>query len=123
MSSKYAQGKHTLAECDRCGFRYKRKTLKELVVNEAPTNLQVCTQCWEEDHPQYKVGKYPVVDPQAIMNPRPDRSLTYTGGDYSSRDFQWGWNPVGGSRGFDDGLTPNVLVLNAYVGTVTVQIT
>jgi len=123
MSSKYAQGKHTIAECDRCGFRYKRKTLKELVVNEAPTNLQVCNECWEADHPQYKVGKYPVVDPQAIMNPRVDRSLSFEGGDYTSRDFQWGWNPVGGSSGFYSQLTPNTLVLTTYIGTVTVTTT
>ena len=42
-----------------------------------------------------------------------------TGG---SRDIQWGWNPVGGSRLFDAGLTPNYLALAAQVGTVTIQI-
>jgi hypothetical protein len=39
-----------------------------------------------------------------------------------SRVYQWGWNPVGGARGFDDVLTPNYLVLYAEVGTVTIQI-
>ena len=110
MSSKYAQGKHTIAECDRCGFRYKRKTLRELVVNEAPTNLQVCNDCWEADHPQYKVGKYPVVDPQAVMNPRPDRSLEYTGAPTASRGITWGWNPLLGTQS------------SGTVGTVTVTV-
>lgn len=110
MSSKYAQGKHTLAECDRCGFRYKRKTLKELVINEAPTNLQVCTQCWEEDQPQYKVGKYPVVDPQAIMNPRPDRSLNYQNVVTSSRYIPGTFNPLSGVQS------------SGTVGTVTVTV-
>ena len=96
MSSKYAQGKHTIAECDRCGFGYKRKTLKELVVNEASTNLQVCPECWEADHPQYKVGKYPVVDPQAVMNPRPDRSLGYVNVSTSSRYIPGTFNPLSG---------------------------
>jgi len=43
-----------------------------------------------------------------------------TGG---SRDIQWGWNPVGGSRAYDDLLTPNYLALSAQVGTVSVTTT
>ena len=39
-----------------------------------------------------------------------------------SRDIQWGWNPVGGARGFDAALTPNYLLLGAQIGTVTIQI-
>jgi hypothetical protein len=40
-----------------------------------------------------------------------------------SRQFQWGWNPVGGSSSFDAALTPNDLVLNIQIGTVTVSTT
>jgi hypothetical protein len=40
-----------------------------------------------------------------------------------SRVFQWGWNPVGGSSGFDAPLTPNYLVAATFVGTVTVTTT
>ena len=29
MPSKYASGKHSIAECDRCGQRYKLKELKK----------------------------------------------------------------------------------------------
>ncbi len=77
-----------------------------------------------------------------MRNPRPDRSyyqsglsglqLTNTNStaadangfpEQGSRVFQWGWNPVGGARGPDDGLTPNYLVLNVEVGTVTVTTT
>lgn len=119
-AQKFASGKHTIAECDRCGFRFKRVELKELIVRTKPTDLQVCPQCWEPDHPQNMQGMYPVTDPQAARNPRVDKSLSFSGGNYSSRDFQWGWNPVGGAR---DALTPNNLALTANVGTVTVQIT
>ena len=122
-AQKFASGKHTIAECDRCGFRFKRVQLKELIVRTKPTDMQVCPQCWEPDHPQTLQGMYPVTDPQAARNPRVDKSLSFDGGDYSSRDFQWGWNPVGGSRGFDDLLTPNDLVATGFTGTVTVQIT
>jgi hypothetical protein len=72
---------------------------------------------------------YPVDDPQAVRNPRPDRSYEisgllsdgYLGG--GSRIFQWGWNPVGGSSSFDAALTPNNLAMSVQIGTVTVVTT
>ena len=30
MGSPFARGKRAIAECDRCGFRYKLKELKSL---------------------------------------------------------------------------------------------
>jgi hypothetical protein len=72
---------------------------------------------------------YPVEDPQAVRNPRPDTTY-YSAGVGSdgyltggSRVFQWGWNPVGGASSFDTALTPNDLILNIQVGTVTVTTT
>ena len=123
MSSKFASGKNAISECDRCGQRYKLTALKEIVVRTSKTNVMVCPECWESDHPQNMQGMYPVTDPQAARNPRGDKSLSFEGGDYTSRDIQWGWNPVGGARGFDAGTTPNVLALTGEVGTVTVTIT
>jgi len=72
---------------------------------------------------------YPVNDPQAVRNPRPDNTYTTSGVNVDnnlsggSRVFQWGWYPVGGSRGIDDGLTPNNLALGITLGTVTVSTT
>ena len=120
MSNKFAGGKHAISECDRCGQRYKLTALKELVVRTRKTNVMVCPTCWDGDHPQNMQGMYPVEDPQGLRNPRTDKSRAFTGGDYSSRGIQWGWNPVGGARFFDTALTPNALALRAYVGTVTV---
>jgi hypothetical protein len=40
-----------------------------------------------------------------------------------SRVFQWGWAPVGGARADDAGITPNDLVINVQIGTVTVTTT
>jgi hypothetical protein len=71
---------------------------------------------------------YPVDDPQALRNPRPDRSYVASGLDtlgypgQGSRDFQWGWYPVGGASQFDAVLTPNYLVGTTSVGTVTVTV-
>jgi hypothetical protein len=72
MSSKFASSKRAIAECDICGFRYKLKQLKELIVKDTPTQILACMECWNPSHPQLKLGTFPVEDPQAIRNPRPD---------------------------------------------------
>jgi hypothetical protein len=124
MPSNFASGKYAIAQCDRCNFRFKLKELKTLVIKTKNVNILVCNECWEPDQPQLQLGMYPVNDPQAVRNPRPDNSYIVSGldidGDPSggSRIFQWGWNPVGGSR--DSGLTPNDLILQVQLGTVTV---
>jgi hypothetical protein len=138
MGNRFASGKKSIAMCDRCGQQFKLKRLKEEIIKTKRYNLLVCDECWDPDHPQLQLGMYPVDDPQAVRNPR--RDTTYqTAGTNSleinlanpesgvptggSRDIQWGWNPVGGSRANDDGLTPNYLVAITSVGTVTVQVT
>jgi len=129
MGNRFASGKNSIAECDRCGFRYKLTALKKLVVKTKVYDLKVCPECWEPDQPQLLLGMYPVDDPQGVRDPRPDLSYQvsglladgYSGG--GSRVFQWGWNPVGGASGFDTLLTPNNLVLAVEIGTVTVSVT
>ena len=127
MPSKFASGKYAIAQCDRCNFRFKLKELKSLTIKTKKVNILVCPECWEPDQPQLQLGMYPVNDPQAVRNPRPDNSYIVSGldveGDPSggSRVFQWGWAPVGGSR--DGGLTPNDLQLSITLGTVTVAVT
>ena len=124
MPNQFSSGKFAIAECDRCGQRFKLKQLKSLTIKTKKVNILVCPECWEPDQPQLQLGMYPVNDPQAVRNPRPDVSYLVSGldvdGDPSggSRVFQWGWNPVGGSR--DGGLTPNNLNLQVTLGTVTV---
>ena len=129
MGNRFASGKNAISECDRCGQRFKLKVLKTEIIKTKNYNLLVCPECWDPDHPQLQLGMYPVDDPQALRNPRPDRSYQvsglladgYSGG--GSRIFQWGWNPVGGSSSFDAALTPNNLALEVELGTVTVSVT
>lgn len=127
MPSKFASGKYAIAQCDRCNFRFKLKELRSLTIKTKKVNILVCPECWEPDQPQLQLGMYPVNDPQAVRNPRPDNSYIVSGldveGDPSggSRIFQWGWAPVGGAR--DGGLTPNDLQLSITLGTVTVAVT
>ena len=127
MGNRFASGKYSIAECDRCGQRYKLKQLKFEVIKTKLYQLKVCDECWDPDQPQLQLGMFPVDDPQAVRQPRPDLSyeasgldiLGYPGG--GSRDTQWGWNPIGGSSLNDSGLTPNNLIAKTYVGTVTIS--
>ena len=120
MSSRFASAKNALAMCDVCGFQYKLHELRILVRKGVSTNIKACRTCWDQDHPQLKLGMYPGDDPQAVRNPRPDTSLGESG-DHSSRGLQWGWNPVGG-KDFHN-LTPDDLVATGSVGDVTVSTT
>lgn len=126
MPNRFASGKYAIAICDNCGFQFKLKKLKTQVVKTKRINDKVCPECWSPDHPQLQLGMYPVEDPQALRQPRRDTTYITSGitSDGSlgggSRVIQWGWNPVGGSRDFDDALTPNDLVAVGNVGTVTI---
>jgi len=142
VGNRFSSGKNSIAECDRCGFRFKLTSLRRETVKTKIREILVCSSCYDPDQPQLMLGMYPVDDPQGVRDPRPD--LTYrvsgrtglqialtnspsidaqgvVGG--GSRIFQWGWAPVGGSRANDDGLTPNDLVSAVEIGIVSVVTT
>ena len=126
MSNRFANGRKAFGFCDLCGFRFDLKRLKNLVVKTKQTEIKACPQCWTPDQPQLQLGMYPISDPQAIRNPRPDTNTWYQSGVNALGNvsegmlvIQWGWNPVGGSSYFTDPLTPNTLVGVGEVGTVT----
>jgi len=142
MPSRFASGKYAIAECDRCAGRYMLKELRKQIVKTKLYNIKVCPSCWDPDQPQLSLGLYPVNDPQAVREPRPDVSYQVSGSSGlqidltnnntedgfgypsgGSRIIQWGWNPVGGSSYFDAALTPNNLALSVQLGTVTISTT
>lgn len=142
MPNRFASGKFAIAECDRCGQRYMLKQLKKLTIKVKQVSIKVCPECWEPDQPQLSLGLYPVDDPQAVREPRPDVSYKVSGTsglqisdtndntpnavgfpEGGSRVFQWGWQPVGGASGEDAGLTPNFLAAQSAVGNVTITVT
>lgn len=88
MTVRYAKGKLAFGFCDTCGQRYDLKYLNVQIVAGRQTNVKNCPYCLDKDHPQYFVGRVPVNDPQALLNPRPDTAQV------ESREL-WGWNPVG----------------------------
>jgi hypothetical protein len=127
MGNRFASGKNAIAICDRCGFRFKLKELKREILKTKTRSDLVCPSCFDPDQPQLQLGMYPVDDPQAVRNPRRDTTYVTAGVNIAgfttggSRDIQWGWNPVGGARFFEDELTPNYLVLTTAVGQVTIS--
>lgn len=143
MPNRFASGKWAISQCDRCGFRYKLKQLRKLVIKTKNVNILVCPSCWEPDQPQLQLGMYPVDDPQALRNPRPDTTyyeagltglqeetqgevpsenvLAFGTPSGGSRVIQWGWNPVGLNNPLGLSGLPNTLLATGSIGTVTVE--
>ena len=125
MTTMFTSGKFAIAECDRCGFRYKLNTLKKLVIKGKINSIKVCSECWEKDQPQLHLGETPVNDPQAVREPRRDNSYYQSGYDVNgfpsggSRQIQWGFNPVGMRYDFNE--TPNALQSTGVVNSVTIS--
>ena len=142
MPSKFASGKRAIAECDICGQRYLLKELKPIVIKTKMTNILACPTCWSPDQPQLQLGMYPVNDPQALRNPRPDNSYYQAGltglqiftvnpsnpedadsfgtPSEGSRIIQWGWNPVGLNNPLQLSGLVDTLVGTGAIGVVSV---
>lgn len=124
--TRYAQGKKAIAECDICGFQVRLHTLRKLVVNLQTTNLMACKECFNPDHPQYQVGRYPVVEAEAVRDPRPDTTYLQSGLNSNdnpsegSRVINWGWAPVGFNNPLGLSGLVDTLIGNGAVGTVSV---
>ena len=69
----YAVGKHSLAQCDRCGFVYKYLDMKM-----EWNGLKVCYECYEPKQPQLR-PIYTPTDPEALQQPRPTEPAPTTG--------------------------------------------
>lgn len=125
MPNQFSSGKFAIAQCDRCGFRFKLSVLKKEVIKTKKYDLKVCPECWDPDHPQLQLGMYPVEDPQAVREPRRDSSYYQSGIDSNgfpsggSRQIQWGWNPVGMKYDFNE--TPNALKSIGVTNSVTIN--
>lgn len=100
MGQRFASNKRAIALCDVCGFQYKLKELRNLIVKGRDTNVKACQECWDPDHPQLHLGEYPVDDPQALRDPRPDNA------EYAQSRAQI--------------IPVRAVVTTGFVGTVTV---
>ena len=79
----YARAKKALGLCDRCGFTYKLNTLRYEIYDGIRNGLRVCSECFDVDQPQLKLGQVNTSDNQALFDPRVDTgreaSTTYFG--------------------------------------------
>lgn len=113
MTVKYAKGKLAFGFCDTCGQRYDLKELKVQIVAGRATNIKNCMYCLDKDQPQYFLGRVPINDPQALLNPRPDTAQD------ASRVL-WGWNPVGNNAVEASGQVGVItLILNGFYSPIT----
>ena len=87
---KYATGKHAFGFCDRTGFRYKLKDLKQEFVGGSRTGFLVGKDVWDKDQGQNFQGRYNF-DAQALLA-RPDQNLE------ESRRMS-AFDPVGNGNG------------------------
>ena len=86
--SKTAKGSKAFGFCDRTGFRYPLKDLREQYINQKPSGLMVGKDVLDIDQEQLQLGQVDANDPQTLDNPRPDQNLR------ESRAMA-SWNPVG----------------------------
>lgn len=106
MTQQFAAGKRAFGFCDRCGFRADLKRLAYQVVNQKPTGLKVCQVCNDKDQPQLQLGRFPINDPVALYQPRPDTSKGFG---------LFGWNPVGNPATYLTGSVGRVGVTTSIV--------
>lgn len=118
MSVPYAKGRWAFGFCDRCGFRADLAKLYLQPVKGRNTNLKVCRECLDKDHPQLFLGMFPINDPQALYNPRPDIAKVQS-------EALFGWqdvvplmenNSVGGIVG------NNAVYVQCLIGQVFIEI-
>lgn len=103
MATQFASSQKALGVCDVCGFTFRLRELRNLIEKGRNTNLKACRECWNPDQPQLRLGEFPVNDPQALRDPRPDS------------------NQYAQSRALI--LPMKSVVGTGFVGTVTVNIT
>ena len=107
MATRFASAKKALGVCDVCGFTYKLRELRNVVEKNRDTNIKACPECWDPDQPQLMLGSFPVDDPQALRDPRPDNN------QYAASRAQ----VIPARSAEDSGST----VSTGFIGQVTVQ--
>ena len=119
MTVPFAKGKRAFGFCDRCGFRYDLTQLNFQPVKARNTNLKVCRECLDKDHPQLFLGMFPINDPQALRDPRPDTAKV-------ASEALFGWIEVGGMSSQIGNVTGivgnNAVFCQGQIGTVFIEI-
>jgi len=104
-----ATGKHALGTCDRCGQVYKLNELRRETQNFTTLNNRICPECFDPDHPQYRVAKLRFWDEISVQDPRAQDGL----------DQGYNWRDLFGNVTVPSGLRTSG---TGAVSTVTVVI-
>ena len=72
----FARAPRAWGICDRCGQRFLMNSLRAETVGGNMKANRVCDSCYDPDHPQNWLGKFPIYDPQALRVARPDIAET-----------------------------------------------
>jgi hypothetical protein len=72
--AKFASEKNATGNCDRCDFEYPLYKLRKEIDNLTKQNLRVCPECFDDDHPQNRLGRINIDENPGLRDPRPDRS-------------------------------------------------
>lgn len=75
MPNRFARGEKAFGFCAVCGHRCDLSKMQPQVLKQKTTSSFRCPECLDSDHPQLMLGTFPIDDPQALRNPRPDPSL------------------------------------------------
>lgn len=108
----YAKGKYAFGFCDRTGFRYPLRDLVPEFQNGVRTGFLVGRDVFDPDQPQNFLGRVKINDPQSLLNPRPDTSLS------ESRAL-FGFDPVGNPSTFLEGSVGRVTITTGETQGVT----
>ena len=109
----YAGAKKALGEGDRCGFTYKLNELRYEVQDKVRNGLRVCRDCFDEDHPQLRIGDVDASDVQSLFDARVDK------GEEESTSY-FSFNPIGGGLNVFGSSTMG-LKMTGDVGKLTVS--
>jgi len=82
---RYASGKKAYGFSDRSGFRYALNDLVYEYRDGKRTGMRVGRDEVDIDHPQLRLGRTKVDDPQSLFDPRPD----------TATESLFGFDPVG----------------------------
>lgn len=88
MGGIFARGTWAYGNCDRCAQRWPLNELKFEVRNQVLTKTRTCPDCFDPDHPQNRLGRLKIRDPQALIDARPEVGIENSRGLF-------GWSPVG----------------------------
>jgi hypothetical protein len=116
MPSRFSSGKNAIAQCDICGFRFKLSQLKSLTIKTKRVNILACSECWNPDHPQLKIGMYPINDPQAVRDPRSDVASYPQSRSYTEVIYNGVGVSIAVGTLITNGVEPNVTIFNAGSG-------